>query len=226
MVGQYEPGVDATMIGQRRTFNQQLGSTQPNSVGGQKILMGTALGHLGEVADAAADLGNVNTPVAMLGHGVNAVMNMSTDQAAKVNKLNETVDRFSGEVGKLYSGSQGGGVTERAQTKSRFGGDMTPAELAAGLEASRDLIQSKLQALQAQHDTIFGPNEKMDFLGDNGRAALTRIDAAIAKLKGNTGGASSQPSSIPAVGQRQVGQTYQTPKGPAIWRGNGWQLVQ
>lgn len=30
---------------------------------------------------------------------------------------------------------------------------------------------------------------------------------------------------LPPVAQRQVGQTYQTPRGVAIWRGSGWELV-
>ena len=29
---------------------------------------------------------------------------------------------------------------------------------------------------------------------------------------------------IPAPQQRSPGQTYMTPKGPAVWKGNGWQL--
>lgn len=32
----------------------------------------------------------------------------------------------------------------------------------------------------------------------------------------------SQPTAIPPMEQRQVGQTYQTPKGPMIWQGQGW----
>jgi hypothetical protein len=30
----------------------------------------------------------------------------------------------------------------------------------------------------------------------------------------------------PALEGRTVGQTYQTPRGPAIWRGNGWELTK
>lgn len=196
-VGQYEPGIDATKIGERATFNKQLGSAAPASVGGQKTLMGTSLGHLSEVAEAAADLNNSNgLGSADLGHIYNAASNRTTENSAKVNKLNETVDRFSGEVGKLYSGSSGGGVAERDQTRSRFGGNQTPAELAAGLEASRDLIKSKLAALENQQDQVFGPDYKrrIDFLGQNGRDALTKIDAAITKLKGNRPDTTTPPA--------------------------------
>lgn len=209
-VGQYEPGLDATLIGQRSTFNKQMGSASPGSVGGQKTLMGTSLGHLAEVADAAAGLNNVSGfGLAPLAHLANNARALTTDQAAKINGLNETVDRFSGEVGKLYSGSAGGGVSEREQTKSRFGGAQSPQELAAALEASRELIKSKLAALENQQDQIFGPNNKarVDFLGDNGRSSLAKIDTAIAKLKsgGSPEASAAQPSQTavnPKTGQR------------------------
>jgi hypothetical protein len=169
--------------------------------------MGTSLGHLGEVADAAAELNNVNgLGLAPLAHLTNAVRTLTTDQSAKATKLTETVDRFSGEVGKLYSGSAGGGVGEREQTRGRFGSSQSPAELASALEASRDLIKSKLDALENQQDQIFGPNSKnkVDFLGNNGRAALAKIDNAISKLRGQSpSGDTPSPTAInPKTGQR------------------------
>ncbi len=205
-VGQYEPGIDSTKIKERATFNTQMGSATPSSVGGQKNLMGTSLGHLGEVAEAAADLNNSNGfGIAPLAHLVNRGSQLTTEQAAKANKLNETVDRFSGEVGKLYSGSAGGGVQERDQTRSRFGAAQSPQELAAGLEASRDLIKSKLNALENQQDQIFGPNYKkrVDFLGDNGREALAKIETAIQKLKGNKPTESMKPTNSPVKWERK-----------------------
>ena len=211
-VGQYEPGIDATKINQRRTFNTQLGSATPNSVGGQKTLMGTSLGHLAEVADAAVNLGNyAGGGVAPIAHWTNWAKNtVGTDAAARANALSEGVDRLSGEVGKLYSGNSGGGVNERESTRSRFGEAQSPPELAAGLEMSRDLIKSKLLALESQQDQIFGPNNpgRVDFLGANGRAALAKIDAAIAKLRGQSAPTSaaapvaSAAAAAPAVAPR------------------------
>lgn len=214
-----DPTFDATTWRSRNTFNTQLGSAQPNSVGGQKTLMTTALGHLGELADAAAALDNSSGGgIAPLGNAVNAVKNrISTTQAAKVNRLNETADRFAGEVGKLYSGSQGGGVGEREQTRSRFGAARTPEELIGALEASRDLIHSKLVALESQRDQVMGPAAKqIDFLGEKGRAALARVDAAIAKMKS---GAPSAASSGPKVGDVQQGYRFKggDPSKPESW---------
>jgi hypothetical protein len=36
----------------------------------------------------------------------------------------------------------------------------------------------------------------------------------------------TQTPAVPAPEQRQVGQIYPTPRGPARWLGSGWQLVQ
>jgi hypothetical protein len=206
-VGQYEPGLDATLIGQRSTFNKQMGSSSPTSVGGQKNLMGTALGHLAEVSDAAQSLGNNSGPLPnwlpgseLAAQGTNAVINSSVSQAGKVKALDDAVQKFSGEVGKLYSGSAGGGIAEREATRSRFTGSLPPSVMAASLEMSKALIQSKLAALENQQDQIFGPNNKnrVDFLGANGRAALAKIDETIAKLRGGGSAATAQPQTLPS----------------------------
>ena len=199
-----DPSFDATTWKSRSTFNQQFGSQAPSSIGGQKVLMGTALGHLGEVADSAAKLNNVNgLGIAKVGHFANYVKNQTTDQAAIANALEDKVAKFSGEVGKLYSGSQGGGVHEREDTRNRLGSNLTAAELAAGLEASKDLILSKQKALADQASTIFGPerSQKFDFIGPEGRDAIAKIDNAITKLRGQEPGASAAPS---ANGQRKT----------------------
>lgn len=38
-----------------------------------------------------------------------------------------------------------------------------------------------------------------------------------------TAGAAAAPGAVPPAAERKVGQTYQTPKGPMVWRGNGWE---
>lgn len=223
-----DPNFDATTWKARNTFNQQLGSQQPNSVGGQRTLMNTSLGHLSELAETAASLNNsdgAGSGIAGVGNAINYARGLGTDQSAKINKLNEQAARFSGEVGKLYSGSSGGGVHERESTQARFGGYKTSAELAAALEASRDLISSKLGALDDQRNQIFGPDSsnKFKFLGDSGEAALTKINEAIAKLKG--GGAADKPQATSSI---QDGQTATNPKTGAkiVMKGGQWVPAQ
>ncbi len=211
LVTQIDPTFDATTSKTRAKFNMEFGSTSPSTVGGQKILMGTALGHLGEVADSAAKLNNSNGfGWAPAGHLINSAANTTTEQAALANALNDKVAKFSGEVGKLYSGSQGGGVHEREDTRNRMGASLTKAELASGLEASRDLIISKQKALEDQATTIFGPEKaaKYDFIGPDGRKALDRVETAIAKLRGGTSAPSAPQNALPKAGDIQGGYRF------------------
>jgi hypothetical protein len=188
-VARYEQGFTTGTYTSRNKFNTELGSQSASTVGGQKVLMGTALGHLGEAAEAAADLGNVNgLGSADVGHAANFVANRTTANAAKANSLNDKVAKFSGEVGKLYSGSSGGGVHEREESRGRLGANLTSAELAAGLESNRDLILSKQQALEQHAVDLFGPEgaKRFDFIGPEGRKSLQKIEKAIATLRGTT----------------------------------------
>jgi hypothetical protein len=204
-----DPSFDATTWKARSTFNTQFGSQAPSSIGGQKVLMSTALGHLAEVAHSAAQLDNSDgsfTGLAPVGHFLNAAKNKTTANAAIANALEDKVAKFSGEVGKLYSGSQGGGVHEREDTRNRLGSGLTSAELAAGLEASRDLILSKQKALEDQTSQIFGPEraKKFDFVGPEGRDAINKIEKAIMKLRGQNPdtaqpGAASSAQQAPAI---------------------------
>jgi hypothetical protein len=178
--------MDDTNYAKRKQYQTQLGLAGPGSVGGQKTLLGTTLGHYAKVADAAVAMHNYDTPVAPLGRAINSVRQLGTDQAAKANYLNEAVDRAAQETGRLYSGSTGGGVHERESTRGRFAGTRTSAELASALEASRDLIHSKLYSLEAQRDEILGPKsgEKIKFIGPEQQKSLDTIEKAIATLRG------------------------------------------
>lgn len=203
LVTQVDPTFDASASRTRAKFNMEFGSTSPSTVGGQKILMGTALGHLGEVADSATKLHNSNgLGWAPAGHLYNSIANTGTDNAALANALNDKVAKFSGEAGKLYSGSQGGGVHEREDTRARMGAHLTSAELASGLEASRDLILSKQKALEDQATSIFGPEKaaKYDFVGPDGRKALDKIEQSIVKLRGGKVAPEKAPESQGSAG--------------------------
>lgn len=201
-VARYEQGFSTGTFTSRNKFNTEFGSQSPSAAGGQKVLMGTALGHLGEAADAAADLGNNNgMGSADLGHITNAIGNRTTANAAKANALNDKVAKFSGEIGKLYSGSSGGGVHEREESRARLGSNLTSAELAAGLESNRDLILSKQQALQQQATDLFGPEgaKRFDFIGPEGRKSLEKIETALTKLRGLTPAGATSGAQVPAT---------------------------
>lgn len=204
LITRYNPNWNIGDFTQRQKFRTEMGSATPSSWGGQRQLVGTSLGHLADAADAASKLDNSNgLGIAPLGHAANWAKNtLSTENAAKVNQLNETAARFAGEVGKLYSGSTGGGVHEREATAARFGSVKTSAELIGALEASKELITSKINSLQAQAETNLGQSHasKVDILGRLGREAIAKIDRSIERLKGEgSRGGENNPSVIKPV---------------------------
>lgn len=58
-------------------------------------------------------------------------------------------------------------------------------------------------------------------------ATPQNIGASPAGTAAPSAGQQDQAESVapPPQDSRKVGQTYQTPRGPAVWRGNGWELV-
>lgn len=57
-------------------------------------------------------------------------------------------------------------------------------------------------------------------------AAKKATDSAMSYLFPQAGAPAAAASQLPPVDQREVGKAYDTPKGKAVWRGNGWELVK
>ena len=51
-------------------------------------------------------------------------------------------------------------------------------------------------------------------------------DAAMTDLGYSQPTSAASPNPVPAADKREVGKTYQTPKGAMVWRGNGWAPAQ
>jgi hypothetical protein len=192
-----DPQFDETLIPQRQAFAKGMASISPSSPGGQKVLLNTALGHAGELASALTTLNNSSgfLPTswpgsAIIAHGVNNYNNSSADKASIVNKVDDIAAKLSGEVGKLYSGSQGGGISEREETAARFSSARTPGELAGALEATRDLIYSRLDALRSQRDQVYGADGQkvVPIIDDHTKDSLKKIDDAITTLRAQSSG--------------------------------------
>lgn len=198
-VMRYEEGFDQSRYNERNKFHTEMGSTSPNSAGGQAVLIPTAMGHLAEVAEHMADLNNTNGGgSADVGHAMNWVANRTTNNSAKATALADAAAKLSGEVGKIYSGSTGGGVHEREETRARLGSNLTAQEQIAALQTSKELLTSKIDALNERAKTVLGPNANVDFVGESGRNAIARIDKSIARLQGGAGDAptASAPVSV------------------------------
>lgn len=221
-----DPSFDETMIPMRTTFARGMAQTGPATPGGQKLLLNTALQHAGEASDALVDLHNSNGiltgvpgsgPVA---NAYNAIANSSSKMGEVKTRLGDVAQKLGGEVGKLYSGSSGGGLAEREATTGRFGDTNTPYQSVGALEATRNLILDKLNALQNQRDQAYGSSgENIHPLIDpQTKIALAKIDANIARLRGTEpnaaapGAAPAAPAAAPAAPKSK--QEYDSlPKG-------------
>lgn len=202
-----DPTFDQTKIPERIKFATQMAETTPNSAGGQKQLLNTSLQHLGELSDHLTALDNISGGVAQIGWGVNAIGNLLPGGAAVKNSVNTAAQNTSGEIGKLYSGASGGGEREREATAGRFSPNNTPQESAAALETTKAMVLDKLNSLQNQRDQVYGTKGEgiYPLIDPQTKAALQKIDANIAKLRGGVGGTTAtQATGLPAGWSVQV----------------------
>jgi hypothetical protein len=227
-----DPTFDQTKIPERVKFATQMAETTPNSAGGQKQLLNTSLQHLAELSDHLVDLHNSNLSAissipgsGYLANGYNAVANSSANMSGAKNAVNIAAQNASGEIGKLYSGATGGGEREREATASRFSTNNPPEASASGLETTRSMVLDKLNSLQNQRDQVYGKSGEgiYPLVDPQTKAALDKIDANIAKLRGQANGSTSSPTQAtkpaPAVGTVEQGHRFLggDPSNPKSW---------
>lgn len=88
---------------------------------------------------------------------------------------------------------------------------------AQGADAYNAVLDQMNDEINIAHAAPLKAKKEMETIRKSGKS-----DADIAAPKAT---ASPIPN-VPPAADRKVGQTYQTPKGPATWQGTGWQLVQ
>lgn len=178
---------------ERRQYRNQLASGN-SGVGAQRNALRQGLEHLESVTDSAAKLENWDTGVTFLNTPINTMRGWSSGQQAKVNAMKNTVQQLSGEIGKFFSGSSGGGIHEREETRKRFNAVSSPQELAAAIESSLDLLEGGLHAREQQRDEILGPNSNVEILSAKDRERVTRIRELATKLRGGEKTAPAAPA--------------------------------
>jgi hypothetical protein len=181
------PVSDAT-YSQRRTYRSQLGSNSPSSSGGQAKAFNQGIEHMGHLADTLENLDNSNgLGIPAIASAVNSVrQGVSTDQAAIADKASSIGQTLAGEVGKLFSGSSGGGVHERELTRERFSTVKSKPQLAAALEGTLEMMRGGLTALEQRRDEVMGPNSGIRFVNPETEAKIAKIQETIDRLKGNS----------------------------------------
>lgn len=190
--------VSDTIYAERRQYRQQLGSNSATAAGGQAKAFNQGIEHAHSLAQTLERLGNYDpVGVPSIAHGINtfrqAVSTSQTDLVRKAQALGQTL---AGEVGKLFSGTAGGGVDERRATRERFNTVDSPRELAGALEGTLETMEGGLRALEQRRDQVLGPNSGVNFVNAETRQKIAEIREIIDRLRGTS--ASHAPASAPA----------------------------
>lgn len=190
--------VSDALYSQRRTFRTQLASGSASSIGGQAKAFNQGIEHMGALAETLEKLGNWNgLGIPAIAGAANSVrQGMSTEQSAIADKASSIGQTLAGEVGKLFSGSQGGGIHERQATMERFSTVKSQPQLAAALEATLEVMRGGLTALEQRRDEVMGPNSNVKFITEDTENKIHKIEETIQRLKG--GAPARQSGGIPS----------------------------
>lgn len=200
--------VSDSLYAEKRKYRTELGSNMPSTAGGQAKAFNQGIEHMGALAGTLEKLDNSS------GLGIPIVADLanrvrqgtSTEQSAVADKARSIGQTLAGEVGKLFSGSAGGGVEERRMTRDRFDTVKSPAQLAAALEATLETMRGGLTALEGRRDQVLGPNNDVKFVTGDTEKKIAQIEATISRLKGEKQ-APAGDTAAPAAGGLPPGWT-------------------
>lgn len=214
------PVSDAT-YSEKRKYRTELGTNSPNSAGGQAKAFNQGIDHLSHLADVLEKLDNSNgLGIPALASATNAVrQGVSTNQSAIADEAKSLGQTVAGEVGKLFSGSAGGGVHERELTRERFDTVKSKPQLAAALRATIETMQGGLHALEQRRDAVLGPNSGVELVDQSTRDKIAKIQGVIDRLEGKA------PAQAGGV---QEGATATNPQTGAkiVFKGGKWVPAQ
>lgn len=178
---------DDTNFAERRKYRTELATNSPNAAGGQAKAFNQGIDHLSHLATTLEKLDNSNgLGIPFVAQGVNAVrQGASNEQSAIADEAKSLGQTVAGEVGKLFSGSAGGGVHERELTRERFSTVKSRPQLAAALQATIETMQGGLHALEQRRDSILGPNSGVELVAKATTDKIAQIQIVIDRLKGS-----------------------------------------
>jgi hypothetical protein len=205
--------ISDALFSERRKYRTELGSNLAGSAGGQGKAFVQGIEHADALATQLEKLGNWNgLGIPLLAKGANMAREaMSTQQAGIAAEASSIGQTLAGEVGKLFSGSAGGGVHEREETRKRFNTVKSGPELAGALQGTIETMEGGLRALEKRRNDVLGPKNDVEFMTPETEAKIHRIKEVIARLRGEpppaAGGGSAPGTAMivnPKTGERMV----------------------
>lgn len=204
-IGQPQLADDA-LFSQRRKMRTDLGASSPNSLGGILSNGKSAFQHLAGLSDSFVDLGNYNGPNVpgggRIGEAGNIIGNNILPTATTLGKMRAVKDnslKYGQEATKFYAGT-GGGEAERMGALNDVGGaGATADEQAAFLAKEKELMLDRLGQKEAQIKDTLGDQylAQHPVMTPDLRAAINKIDANIAKLRGQAPAQAAQSGAAP-----------------------------
>jgi len=184
-VTQADPSFETGNATTRTKLRNEFSTGGPSSPAFAITAGNTAIGHLGELSDAAEGLNNSSIPT------VNGVVNWGAQAlggGTNVTRFNNILGRFAEEATKFYRGT-GGTEADVQRDIANLNSAQSPAQLRTAIAAQARLMQSKIDALQDRWRTGMGPNvPDFPIVTPHSRESMDRIT-----LRGaNSGG--GQPS--------------------------------
>src|ERR1043166_803138 len=166
-VSQYDPTFDATDYAARSKARNAFTSGKE----GQMLnSFNTAIGHAGELYDAASKLNNTSFPA--VNSGLNWLATQTGDP--RVTAYNQTRDALVGELTKAFRGSSGNKADIEEATKNLSAAG-SPEHKKAAIGQAMKLLASKANSLTDQYQQAFGPNSAPNFLDPHAQAALQHL---------------------------------------------------
>lgn len=213
-VAQYDPAFNQSDYNARSKTRAAFTSGQE----GRNITSyNTVIGHLDQMDHAIDSLGNTpftwwNKPAQWLGTNVG-----DAHTQGAISNFNTVKGAVTSELVKALRGS-GGAEADIQYWMKRFDQADSPVALHAAVKEAASLLGSRIDALTDQYNTGMGTAAKTP-PGLSPTAAKS-----LSRLQGGTG-AEASVAAPPPAGQRVLGQTYQSPKGPVIWTAHGWVMA-
>lgn len=201
--------VSDALFSERRKYRTELGSNQAGTAGGQGKAFVQGIEHADALATQLEKLGNWG------GFGIPALASaanmtreaLSTKQAGIAAEAASIGQTLAGEVGKLFSGSSGGGVHEREETRKRFNTVKSGPELAGALQGTLETMEGGLRALEKRRNDVLGPKNDVEFMTPETEAKIGRIKEVIARLRGES---AAKPAQVSAPNTPRLGTGQET----------------
>ncbi len=196
-----DPNFDEATWKSRAQMAGDLGKSGANSIGGIISNGKSAFEHLANLSDKAADLGNYNGPNIPGGSLIASAENYlgngplsNSSQSAKVTAFNDNALKYGQEATKFYAGSGGGEAERMAALKTLNPKSSSANDQAAFLETEKQLMLGRLKQKEDQVRDVLGPAylAAHPVMTPDLQATIARIDANVAKLRGQRATGASQ----------------------------------